>query len=48
MMEEVIHMEKIKITEVMAICSNCYHEFDLGEEAFIDKDGDYICKDCAK
>lgn len=39
-------MKKVTITEVMSICSSCYHEFDLKEIAYIDNDGDYICKEC--
>lgn len=40
-------MRKIKIDEYMAICANCFQEFDVGEEAFVDEEGDYICEDCA-
>lgn len=39
-------LKSVTIDKAMAICSNCYHEFDKGDRAFIDKDGDYVCKDC--
>jgi hypothetical protein len=39
-------MQEIEINEYMAICSNCYHEFDTGETAYIDDDNEYICTDC--
>lgn len=42
------HLKSVTIEQAMAICANCYHEFNKGDKAYIDKDADYICETCAE
>lgn len=39
-------LKKTTITTPMAICSNCFSEFDLGDTAYVDEEKDYLCVSC--
>lgn len=45
-MREIVITEKTVINEYMGICSHCFHEFDLYEDAYIDSENGYVCEDC--